>query len=220
MEPLFNYDWIFSQSAATQCYALSMQQIMTILALAGRFKWLASWFSPTDAEIDADAIDALVDNLQRELMLGGSCSPGGSMIIGSILPVATQNIPSGTLLCDGTQYTKTAYPALYAALHSAYIVDSENFTVPDLRERFIVGTGTSYTMNDSGGEATHELTIEELPSHGHGYAASGSYPASPRLFHSGSYYTGYMSESAHTGENEAHNNLPPYRALVYVIVCE
>ena len=50
------------------------------------------------------------------------------------------NIPSGFALCDGTNGT------------------------PDLRDRFLVGAGSTYSLGAKGGEATHKLIEEELPS--------------------------------------------------------
>lgn len=56
---------------------------------------------------------------------------------------ASTAIPSGWLLCNG-----------------------ENGT-PDLRNRFIVGAGDEYEVGATGGEKTHTLTTEEMPSHTH-----------------------------------------------------
>ena len=53
------------------------------------------------------------------------------------------NIPSGWVLCDGNNGT------------------------PDLRNRFIVGAGSTYDVNSTGGEATHALSVAEMPSHNH-----------------------------------------------------
>lgn len=38
---------------------------------------------------------------------------------------------------------------------------------PDLRDRFVVGSGLSYNVNDIGGEDTHTLTTAEIPAHNH-----------------------------------------------------
>lgn len=54
-------------------------------------------------------------------------------------------IPSGWFLCDGTNGT------------------------PDLRDRFIVGAGSTYAVNNTGGAATVTLTQAETPAHTHGY---------------------------------------------------
>ena len=46
------------------------------------------------------------------------------------------------------------------------ICDGDNGT-PDLRDRFIVGAGKKYKSGNTGGKATHKLTIDEIPSHAH-----------------------------------------------------
>ena len=57
-------------------------------------------------------------------------------------------IPSGWFLCDGTNGT------------------------PDLRDRFIVGAGSAYAVNATGGAATVTLTQAETPAHTHSYGTS------------------------------------------------
>ena len=53
-------------------------------------------------------------------------------------------IPSGWLLCDGSNNT------------------------PDLRDRFIVGSGRNYSIGNTGGAAAVTLSSEQMPSHSHG----------------------------------------------------
>ena len=57
---------------------------------------------------------------------------------------ASDAIPSGWLLCNG-----------------------ENNT-PDLRNRFIVGAGSRYSVGNTGGSDSVTLTTEQMPSHSHG----------------------------------------------------
>lgn len=39
-------------------------------------------------------------------------------------------------------------------------------------DRFIVGAGSTYKVGDTGGEATHSLSINEMPSHNHTFSGS------------------------------------------------
>lgn len=57
-------------------------------------------------------------------------------------------IPSGWFLCDGTNAT------------------------PDLRDRFIVGAGSTYAVGAIGGSASVTLTESQLPTHTHTITAS------------------------------------------------
>ncbi len=64
---------------------------------------------------------------------------------GSIL-----TIPSGWALCNGSNGT------------------------PDLRDRFVVGAGSTYAVGATGGTASNTLTTAQLPSHTHSISASGT----------------------------------------------
>lgn len=87
-----------------------------------------------------------------------------------------------------------------------------------LQDSFLVGAGNTYTLGDTGGEATHTLTVAELPPHSHPvniYTGSGSSSGGTSAYGSnnrgGSQYTAYGDTSAQLGS--PHNNLPPYTAV-------
>lgn len=106
----------------------------------------------------------------------------------------TNNIPENWQLCNGTNGT------------------------PDLRGQFVIGAGGSYSVGNTGGEATHRLTISEMPSHNHLTEVDNNkiyyYP-------SNGVYQGYGISSSgstyNTGGSQPHNNLPPYYALCYIM---
>lgn len=50
-----------------------------------------------------------------------------------------------------------------------YVCDGSNGT-PNLKDRFIVGAGTKYKQDDTGGSKTHSLKLDELPRHNHNMA--------------------------------------------------
>ena len=88
-------------------------------------------------------------------------------------------------------------------------------TWEQLKDRFLLGAGDSYTAGSTGGEATHKLTVNEMPSHFHkavSRTAAGN-------------FQGYFATTAQTndtlgdidtksaGGDAAHNNMPPYLAV-------
>ncbi|MBW3015323.1 hypothetical protein KY330_02800 [Candidatus Woesearchaeota archaeon] len=122
---------------------------------------------------------------------GSGVSGGGDLPIGTISPFYLSTCPEGWSLADGTDGT------------------------PDLRDRFIVGAGSSYALGDTGGEDYHTLTIAEMPSHTHIYNQVVQ-PGSAWWVGSGGVTTGLSSTaSGPAGGSAAHENRPPFYALIY-----
>ena len=147
----------------------------------------------------------------------------------------TGNIPSGFVLCNGSNST------------------------PDLRDRFVVGAGSSYNPGSTGGSNSVTLSTTQIPSHNHTtpnhrHSFSGStnndthshtwdrqdaandqgyrpWPASNNDCrrttantgndthnHSFSGNTGYhQGTTTSTGSGSSHENRPPYYALCYIM---
>lgn len=91
-----------------------------------------------------------------------------------------------------------------------------------IKDRFLLSAGDTYAAGATGGEATHTLTVNELPAHSHVNGILRSYssyrPASSTTMAIDKYKTtAYDSENPsnystnETGSyNPAHNNMPPY----------
>lgn len=98
-------------------------------------------------------------------------------------------IPSGWALCNGSNGT------------------------PDLRNRFVVGAGSTYSVGDTGGSATSTLTTNELPAHTHSLSASGTTSGqSAGHTHTFSGTTGGMSANeshSHTATDSGHDHIYP-----------
>lgn len=82
--------------------------------------------------------------------------------------------------------------------------------------RFLLGADSTYAAGSTGGEATHQLTTAEMPSHNHtldNYNTTGgttsfmTVQANDKKGYSGNVNTLY------TGGNQPHNNMPPYLAV-------
>lgn len=92
-----------------------------------------------------------------------------------------------------------------------------------ITDRFILGAGGSYSVGATGGEASHTLTVNEMPSHAH--STRGKIPRidadiSGQIWgHSSSDMSWQFSTTdtsvLSTGGSAAHNNMPPYIALYF-----
>ena len=143
------------------------------------------------------------------------------------VPYAFNGIPKGGII----MWSGTTVPVGWA------LCDGSNGT-PDLRDRFVVGFGnrfgTGKVRNVIGGEEDHTLTVSEMPVHSHGVNDPGhnhTYTGFERMANdngngpdvqygtpaastSGN-VTGISIQNAGTGA--AHNNLPPYYALAFIM---
>lgn len=88
---------------------------------------------------------------------------------------------------------------------------------PNLMDKFIVGAGSSYAVGATGGAATHTLTIDEIPSHAHSGGGSGALPEHGDDEDHDNYIYSSRTNTGSAGGGCAHNNLPPYYALCYIM---
>lgn len=88
---------------------------------------------------------------------------------GVIMPYVGSTAPTGWLLCDGASYAKTSYADLWAVLSGQnYGSDTNNFNVPDLRDRIPRGAATTgTTLGATAGANTVTIAAENLPNHTH-----------------------------------------------------
>src|SRR5690242_6996451 len=81
--------------------------------------------------------------------------------------------PKGWALCDGQLLPINQNQALFSLLGTTYGGDGRvNFGLPDLRGRAPVHEGSGVTLGERGGQASHTLTLAELPQHGHTLTAT------------------------------------------------
>jgi microcystin-dependent protein len=82
--------------------------------------------------------------------------------------------PAGWFICDGTSLSKTTYPGLFAAIGYIFGGSADNFLLPDLRDKFVVGAKQDDTVPKSnvrgsleqshavtGLSLTHSVTIAD-----------------------------------------------------------
>ena len=140
--------------------------------------------------------------------------------LGMIMPFATDSLPAWVLPCDGSQYDRVDYPALYAVLDSNLIIDADTFETPDLAEKYIAGAGGGLSALDTVGSNTVGLTVAEMPAHTHTYTPPVANvdlesPGAPDIFAAG---VGLPVQTGSTGSGDNHENRPETLALKYGMV--
>lgn len=139
---------------------------------------------------------------------------------GLISQYAGASAPSGWLLCDGSAVSRTTYSGLFGVIATTYGVGdgSTTFNLPNLQEKFPIGADSTYPLASIGGEATHTLTVNEMPAHTHGLTANGdNFTGGGGISSLQPYNPTGDQLTTSTGGGQAHNNIPPYLALNYII---
>jgi microcystin-dependent protein len=81
--------------------------------------------------------------------------PGPSLPSGAITMFGGSVAPTGYLICNGSDVSRTTYADLFAAIGISYgSINGTTFKLPDLRSRFPVGQGSdiwSDSLNERGG---------------------------------------------------------------------
>jgi hypothetical protein len=183
-----------------------------VLDAAGRVPqeiWLLTGYSYKFVLQNANAVlIQTLDNIYPILQNAPASAPAIPTGCITLWSGSTGSIPATWYLCDGTNGT------------------------PDLRNSFIVGAGSTYAVNATGGSAdaivvthTHTATVTD-PQHTHGgnsvalgagasFQAAGGGIASPAALPSAS--TGISVTNANAGVSGTNANLPPYYALAYIM---
>jgi microcystin-dependent protein len=159
----------------------------------------------------------------------------------SVISYAGSNPPTGWQLCDGKILQFNNGTNVNPSIHTKFSSlpkkrdtnNNEMSATPDLRGRFILGSAkdegeglTNRVIHDTGGEETHTLTIAEMPSHNHTNnlkttISSGSWSSSIsyQIFRGQQVNASSVPNGAinNTGDDQPHNNMPPYYVLTYII---
>ena len=127
-----------------------------------------------------------ITDLQAEITAKGVPSGAITMWHGLI-----SAIPSGWVLCDGTNST------------------------PDLREKFVRGAPASTEAGGTGGADTHTLSVAEMPIHDHDMSMSHVAGSSSRFYEGGTFNNTDNTQTA--GSGAAHNNMPAYYQILFIM---
>ncbi len=159
--------------------------------------------------IDISGQSTLRGNLD---LTSASTTSGGFIPVGGIIMWSGSTAPPGWALCNGTT--------------------QNGVKTPDLRGRFVLGSGPStgtnqitYNVNDMDGHETQTMTVDQMPKHDHsrtvntvGYVAawdsSQEATAAPKEKENHGSQT-YSTDQ--TGGGSPFSIMPPYYVLAYII---
>lgn len=142
-------------------------------------------------------------------------------VIGAAPPAATPIPAGGILLWSGS----------IGSIPAGYVLCNGSNGTPDLRDKFIVGAGSTYAVDATGGSAdavvvshTHTATSTDSghthTQNGFGGSAPGATTSATPIFGSSTTGTGTANITttiASAGVSGTNANLPPYYALCYIM---
>ena len=125
-----------------------------------------------------------------------------------------------SLEINGKTVFDMVYPvgSVYVSVNSTSPATLFGGTWVQIKDKFLLSAGDTYKAGATGGEATHVLTVDEMPRHNHSIDnlnASGS--TTPYMTVQAQEKKGYGGnvQTFFTGGGQAHNNMPPY-IVVYI----
>jgi microcystin-dependent protein len=141
--------------------------------------------------------------------------------------------PQGWAECNGQTLPINQNQALFSLLGTYYGGDGvRNFALPNLQGRIPIGTQGNYAVGQVGGEATHTLSLGELPMHTHlaqGTSTAGDsvVPAANYLGGTENFYGAATSLTpmvggtvGNAGGSQPHDNMQPYITVAYCIALQ
>ena len=205
--------------------------------------------TPIDVALINDSIEFTYANGQSVGFPFPQSSSGGGVPIGTIVSFGGSEPPAGWVFCDGSELIIADYQELYEVIGTSYgagdstfwaqvSLPATTFNLPNLQGRVPVGAGVveyfdlgvqaakskGFSIGETGGEAEHTLTINEMPSHNHslncisgGGNQNAGFPSCD--FTGSSSNGGSWGTVNNKGGNQPHQILPPYAVVHYIIKC-
>ena len=162
----------------------------------------------SQASQDVTTLTGTVNTLSSTVSSVQTTANNAQSTANSALNVANSKIGASDLL-------DLVYPvgSIYLSVGSTSPATLFGGTWTQIKDTFLLGAGDDYTLGDTGGEATHTLTIAEMPSHVHNTDKYYNTDQGGNDFY-GSNATGSKVTTANgmvaAGGGQAHNNMPPY----------
>lgn len=156
--------------------------------------------------------------------------------VGEIRMFAGNFAPAGWMFCEGQLLSISENETLFNLIGTTYGGDGQStFALPDLRGRlplhFGTGTGSNFTLAESGGVETVTLTVSQIPAHTHPFLATsspgnatgatgnvlGELTAADMFTSSPPTIAMAAGTTSTTGGSQPHNNFQPYLCVNFII---
>ena len=181
-------------------------------------------FSPTNwVDNSQPAITAAQLNRMEKGIEDCSCQGNANELAIAANAEAIRTLESGIQLgsISITQLLLMAHPigSIYSSTVATSPADLFGGTWVRIKDAFLLSAGDTYSAGSTGGSATHTLTVDEMPSHSHDvrmaypFEAGGAVPFVPYSSNPEPYAVGNYDVVQFTGNNQPHNNMPPYLAV-------
>ena len=166
----------------------------------GIVTWLRNWF------YDESEVDNLLNSKQNTLVSGTNIKTINNQ---SLLGQGNISIQGG-----GSDVVDLVYPigSIYMSVNSTSPSTLFGGTWEKIKDTFLLASGDIYSNGATGGEATHTLTIDEMPSHTHKTNMRHYQGSASTTYYSSSWTNQKAVEIGidNTGGDQPHNNMPPY----------
>ena len=123
---------------------------------------------------------------------------------------------------DDSNYNKI-YPigSIYMSINETNPSELFGGEWEQIKDTFLLASGDTYSNGSTGGEATHTLTTNEMPTHSHSIGKGGALhllnnsataSGSGHVTNWSNHYNTQL-DTNDTGGGQPHNNMPPYLAV-------
>ena len=108
-------------------------------------------------------------NIIKDTYLKKTDVVGDSTPIGAVMMWPTNTAPNKYLICDGSAVSRTTYAKLFSIIGTTFGTGdgSTTFNLPNMKDKFVMGTSSNAALASTGGAATVTLTVAQMPSHTH-----------------------------------------------------
>jgi microcystin-dependent protein len=155
--------------------------------------------------------------------------------VGEIRMFGGNFAPAGWMFCEGQLLPISEFETLFNLIGTTYGGDGQStFALPDLRGRVPIHMGSGSIIGQPGGVENVTLTVNQIPSHGHGLLAttggsvlapSGALPATASGGVSGLQTYGPPPSNTtlnarsiqNSGGSQPHSNFQPYLCVDFII---